>query len=147
MTFSERFLAGFALAATIARDPGAQQAQAGLAQVIAPQLTALPRELAALPKAERRARVRAWLGAPQPLPARTPPIDTRAPTPALRAYALLAHRQRTTTPPPDWLRNAPLPRAGYTPPPELLAQLAQITLRLQTRERDDQPAHALGAPR
>lgn len=61
MTLTERFLSGFALAATIAKDPGGADAQPGLSHDVREPMTAVARELLALSKADRRARVRAWL--------------------------------------------------------------------------------------
>jgi hypothetical protein len=121
MAFSERFLAGFALAATIAKDPGAQLAQQGLAAGIASALTKTARELAALDKAERRARIR-MLAEPE---AHALPTEPASP---LRAYALLARKRRAHEV-PRWLRDAPLPRPGYAAERALTALLARIAAR------------------
>jgi hypothetical protein len=115
MLISERFCAGFALAATVARDRAAEQARRGLSAAIAPPLLATVQALSELSKAERRARVRSWMEVPR---MRWP----SEPGTPLRAYALLAQGEPLQTL-PGWLRGAPLPRAGYKPPPELMALL------------------------
>jgi hypothetical protein len=135
MTFSESFLAGFALAATIAKDAGAEQARAGLCDASAATLTGAARKLRALSKAERRAQVSAWIRAQA---GQAPASATagshavvwpRVPAGPLRAYALLAQRMPASAA-PQWLHDIPLPRAGYTPPPQLVERLARC---LQTR--------------
>ena len=113
MLISERFCAGFALAATIAGDRGAELASAGLHPEIAAPLLDTVRALGALSRQERRDRVRAYL---QPRPLNLP----AEPTWPERAYVLLGLRARTR---PDWLLTGPLPRAGYQPPVDLLALL------------------------
>ena len=116
MQSSERFCAGFALAATIAGDRDAQLASPGLCADIAPPLLTTVRALSALSKKERRDRVRALL---QP---RRVVWPSEAPAPAmLRAYALLGRGEAQTA--PAWVREAPLPRPGFQPTPELLAAL------------------------
>lgn len=112
---SERFCAGFALAATVAGDRNAELASPGLHADIAQPLIDTVRALGALSKKERRDRVRAFLQ-PQPL---TWSAEPAAP---LRAYRLLAQGESAQTL-PSWVRTAPLPRPGYTPSPELLALL------------------------
>jgi hypothetical protein len=115
MLLSERFCAGFALAATIAGDRKAELASEGLCADIAPPLLATVQALSALSKKERRDRVRALL---QP---RRPhwPSEPAGP---LRAYGLITQGESTQTL-PGWVRSAPLPRPGYQTPPELLAAL------------------------
>lgn len=115
MQISERFCAGFALAATIAGDRAAELASPGLHAEIAPALLETVRALGALSKKDRRDRVRAYL---QPQPLSWP----ASPTFPERAYALLAQGEIAQTL-PGWVRTAPLPRAGYKPPPDLLALL------------------------
>jgi hypothetical protein len=120
--FSERCAAGFALAATIAKDPGGLLAERGIAALASPALTRLARELAEASKAERRARIRALTEPPAfALP--------QTPTAPARAYVALARQARLTAI-PDWLRKAPLPRAGYTPDVRLYALLQRIAVRL-----------------
>jgi hypothetical protein len=121
MSFSEGFLSGFALAATIAKDPAAEKARAGLAEDVAGAWTATARELAAQPKAERRARVRAFMQPLHPSPAAWPG-EGQAPARALSAL----WRMQPASTWPEWLRAAPLPRPGYTPEPLLLAVLQRI---------------------
>jgi hypothetical protein len=121
MSFSEGFLSGFALAATIAKDPAADKARAGLSANIADALTATARDIAALPKAERRARVRAFMQPLQANPAQWPG-EGQAP---MRALSALWRSQPASTW-PEWLRAAPLPRPGYTPDPRLLSGLQRI---------------------
>jgi hypothetical protein len=121
MSLSEGFLSGFALAATIAKDPAAEKARAGLAENVTDAWTATARELAAQPKAERRARVRAFMQPLQAEPAAWPG-EGRAP---VRALSALWRTQAANTW-PEWLRAAPLPRPGYTPPPLLTAVLQRI---------------------
>lgn len=115
MPISERFCAGFALAATIAGDRGAELASAGLHAELAPPLLDTVRALGALSKAERRDRVRAYL---QPRQLTWPKVATWPE----RAYVLLAQGANAQTR-PDWLRSAALPRPGYQPPADLLALL------------------------
>jgi len=123
MTLPPRFLSGFALAATIAKDPGAELARAGLCANIAEPLTATARELMSLSKAERRERVGEWT---RPAHADRCVWPREAAHP-LRAYALLAQRARGNRAAlPPWLSTAPLPRAGYTPQPQLVALLSRI---------------------
>jgi hypothetical protein len=123
MAFSERFLAGFALAATIAKDPGAQLAQQGLAAGVSSALTRTARELSALDKAERRARIRLLT-----VTEAEPPALPAEPASPLRAYALLARKHRGHEL-PRWLRDAPLPRPGYVADRALTALLARIAAR------------------
>lgn len=124
MSFSERFCSGFALAATIAGDPGGERARSGLQEAAREQVTRVARELLALSKVERRARVSAL--AQPPRPARSQgaawPREARAP---LRAYALLAQGEPTGSL-PAFLRSAPLPRPGFTPEPDLLQLLRRL---------------------
>jgi hypothetical protein len=129
MVYSERFLAGFTLAATVAKDRGAVLAREGLADAVADAMTATARELTELSKADRRARVRA-LAEP---PAHRLPRDAAS---CPRAYALLARKQRPVEV-PDWLRATPLPRPGFTPEPQLQALLARIAARLTAAEAQD----------
>jgi hypothetical protein len=115
MSTSERFCAGFALAATIAGDRGGELASTGLHAELAPPLLETVRALGALSKTERRDRVRAYL---QPKPLHWPP----APAWPERAYALLARGDGS----PSWVYEAPLPRPGYQPPADLLALLRRV---------------------
>ena len=124
MLISERFCAGFALAATIAGDRDAELASGGLCADIAPPLLTTVRALSALSKKERRDRVRALLQPQRPAwPSEPPPAHGQAHGHApLRAYALIAQGESPQTL-PGWVRAAPLPRPGYQPPAELLAVL------------------------
>jgi murein L,D-transpeptidase YcbB/YkuD len=121
MSFSEGFLSGFALAAMIAKDPAAEKARAGLHADVADAWTATARDLAALSKAERRGRVRAFMQPLQPEPAAWPD-EAQAP---MRALSTLWRTQPASTW-PEWLRAAPLPRPGYTPEARLVAVLQRI---------------------
>ena len=121
MSFSERFCSGFALAATIAGDPGAELARAGLCEESREPACKQARELLSLSKAERRARVSALL---QPQPAAWP-SEARPP---LRAYALLA-RSGPAANLPAFVHAAPLPRAGFSPEPGLLLLLRRIAFQ------------------
>jgi hypothetical protein len=94
--------AGFALAATIARDSGAKRAQIGLAPDVSDAWCGLARDLERLSKAERRERIRRLTLAPRPAA-----TATRA-----------ADGSRSL--------SAPAPRPGYSAPPLLLALLARI---------------------
>jgi hypothetical protein len=123
MAVSERFCAGFALAATVSGDRDAELAAGGLSADIAPPLLDTVRALSALSKKERRDRVRAVL-APEPL---AWPAQPAAP---LRAYMLLAQGASAQTL-PGWLHAAPLPRPGYTAPPELSSLLRRSVLNSQ----------------
>lgn len=126
MSFSEHLRSGFALAATIAKDSGADKARAGLAPSSLEELISMARELATLPKAQRRARVRALMS-PTTLPA--PTRAPRGPQPPLRALALLQHRVALSDDAQEQLRSAPLPRPGFTPDPRLLALLQRVAGR------------------
>jgi len=123
MVVSEALQAGFALAATIARDPGAKRAHIGIAPEASSAWCGLARDLERLSKAERRERIR------QLASARRARRDALAPAPAphaLRALALLGRRSvpRST--------ELTLPRAGFVPEPALLERLARLMPR--TRE-------------
>jgi hypothetical protein len=124
MSPSERVLAGFALAATIAKDPGARAARPGLADAVADTLTQTARDLSQLGKAERRARIRTLTEPTTHSALAKPELGHR------RALALLAHA-RAFTHMPDWLRELPLPRPGYAADPLLLSLLARIAARSQ----------------
>lgn len=117
MTITERFCAGFALAATIAADRDAELARSGLHSELARPLLETVHALAGLSRRERRERVRAYLR-PRPLPW---PAEPAAPG---RAYALIARGDSS----PDWVHQTPLPRPGYEPPADLIALLRR-TLR------------------
>jgi len=131
MSFSERFCSGFALAATIAGDPGGERARAGLHESVRESVTGVARELLTLSKAQRRARVSALAR-----PARSAwPSEARSP---LRAYALLARSEPPSTL-PAFVHAAPLPRAGFTPEPGLLRLLRRIAFQ-QTEPGDADPA-------
>lgn len=115
MLISERFCAGFALAATVAGDRTAELASRGLHPDIAPPLLDTVRALGALGKKERRDRVRSFL-APRPL------VWPAQPAAPLRAYMLLA-RGESAQPLPGWVLSAPLPRPGFSVSPELSSLL------------------------
>lgn len=99
MFVTEAQQAGFALAATIARDSGAKHAHIGLAPDVSDAWCGLARDLERLSKAERRERIRELAQLPRALAA--------APK----------------------LRNGQPPRPGYTPSPMLLAVLARTARR------------------
>jgi hypothetical protein len=120
MSFSEDVRSGFALAATIAKDAGADKARPGLAASSVDALTEMARELASLPKAERRARVRALM-APTTLPVSVLTSAAKNHLP-LRALALLQQ-------PLPAGQGEPLPRPGYTPDARLRALLQRIAAR------------------
>lgn len=103
MFVTEALQAGFALAATIARDSGAKRADVGLAPDVSDLWCRLARDLEALSKAERRQEVRRL--------ARAYP---------LRARPSCALPKRATRP-------------GYEPSPELLEVLAAFTNRTERR--------------
>jgi hypothetical protein len=128
MSFSEDLRSGFALAATIAKDAGAGKARPGLAASSVEALTAMACELASLPKAQRRARVRALMS-PSALPA--PALTSAARNlPPLRALALLSQRLPEGHEPTDEAAAQRfLPRPGYAPDPNLLAVLQRIAAR------------------
>lgn len=141
MSFSERFCSGFALAATIAGDPGAEQARTGLQESAREPVSRVARELLSLAKAERRARVSAL--ARPPRPARNAwPEQATAP---LRAYALIAQREPPGTL-PAFLRAAPLPRAGFIPEPGLLQLLKRLAFPESEAAAPQEPAAASSPP-
>lgn len=123
MTPPESLQVGFALAATVARDPGARRAEAGLAPGAREGLCALARDLEHLAKLARRDWVRRV--------AEARPIDfTQQGRRAPRALALLAGRgpgSRAGLGPV--LAGASLPRPGFVPEPGLLALLSRIARR------------------
>jgi hypothetical protein len=100
MFVTEALQAGFALAATIARDSGAKHAHIGLAPDVSDAWCGLARDLERLSKAERRERIRKLTQAPRPAAA-----PVRLP------------------------RDGQPPRPGYTPSPMLLALLARSARR------------------
>ena len=102
--------AGFALAATIARDPGAKLAHIGLSPDVRDAWCGLARDLERCSKAERRDRIRKLtrLRRPRVLPRGLSP----------RALELLCA--------PQALRGV---RPGYTPEPALIALLTRIAQR------------------
>lgn len=112
--FSESLQAGFALAATIARDRGAELARAGVAARTQP-LCALARELEQLSRAERRARIRELARTEGKLAARQ---GRRSP----RALALITSRAWTAAP-------SLSSRAGFVPDAALLQLLSRIARR------------------
>ena len=122
MSFGERFSSGFALAATIAGDPGAERACAGLHDSLREPATQVARELLTLSKAARRARV----GALARQERKAWPTEARSP---LRAYGLLARSEQASTL-PRFVHAAPLPRAGFTPEPGLVRLLRRIAFQL-----------------
>jgi len=137
MACSERFLAGFALAATVSRDRGAQHAREGLHGTVAEVWTRSARELADLPKQARRAAVSAWMQPEVCVWPATPPAP-------LLAWALIA--QRAQAPAPPWFqaeaRECSLPRAGYTPEPELVALLMRLVTRSERTRRTGMDTNA-----
>jgi hypothetical protein len=104
MFVTEALQAGFALAATIARDSGAKHAHIGLAPDVSDAWCGLARDLERLSKAERRERIRKLTQAP-------------------RLAAVPASSPRTGQP----------ARSGYTPSPMLLALLARSARRSGSR--------------
>jgi hypothetical protein len=121
MQVSETLQVGFALAATIARDPGAKQAYIGIAREVASAWCGLARDLERLSKAERRERIRQLARA-----ARDRNASAVGGPHALRVQALLGRRSvpRST--------ELTLPRPGFVPEPSLLARLARIAPRGET---------------
>ena len=101
MSVTEALQAGFALAATIARDSGAKHAHIGLAPDVSDAWCGLARDLERLSKAERRERIRKLTQAPRPAAASA--AGPRA--------------------------SLPTPRPGYTASPMLSALLARIARR------------------
>jgi hypothetical protein len=120
--------AGFALAATIARDSGAKLAHIGIASDVRDAWCGLARDLERCSKAERRDRIRKLTQSLRPrrrLPAGQSP----------RALALLraSHVPHVpTTPQECLLSGTPQVRAGYVPEPALLALLGRIAQRTGT---------------
>jgi hypothetical protein len=108
--FSEPVQAGFALAATIARDRGAELARPGVAAAALPGLCALARELEQLSRVERRERIRRLAPRALVLPL-LHDLHVRASLPRMAGGTL------------------PPPRAGYVPERALLVWLARIARR------------------
>lgn len=115
---------GFALAAAAHGDRGAALAEAGLAPAIAPQACALARQLSAAPRSARREFVQAALEGRAPL-VTAPPAGCSPRALALLARAVDRELGRR------WLAAAPLPRAGYTPDPGVLAVLHALAARAE----------------
>ena len=129
MNLPERMRAGFALAATIAGDPGAKRAGTGLSPALHAELAALAQQLAAMSKAERRAKVRDLAAmAPRSRIDGLVPAAHQAGRP-VRALALLAgfaEREDGAR----WLAaGSSLPRPGFAPEPSLLQRLRLLTSR------------------
>ena len=122
MLVSEALQAGFALAATIARDPGAKRAHIGIARDVEGAWCGLARDLERLSKAERRERIRQLARVHRGRRAAPPPTAPLSPA-ALRALALLGRRSlpRST--------ELTLPRPGFVPEPALLRRLARLVRR------------------
>jgi hypothetical protein len=118
MYVSEAQQAGFALAATIARDAGAKHAHIGIARDVSDAWCGLARDLERASKAERRERIRELTRAQKTRPATT--SENPSSNAARRALALLAGRT---------FGADTLPRPGFTPEPALLALLHRIAQR------------------
>lgn len=99
--------AGFALAATIARDSGAKHAHVGLAPDVSDAWCGLARDLERLSKAERRQRIRELVRLPR----------------------VAAAPLRGVVQPLRELREPARTRPGYAPSPVLLALLSRIEQR------------------
>lgn len=136
MGWSEEARQGFALAATVAGDPGAELAAQGLAPAVADDLCRLARELAGLSPEERRQRVRsiaARLGPRLPETVDLPP----------RALGLLAPDVDAETG-RRWMAEAPPPRPGYKPGPGLRTLIRLIAERSRDRRPDAGERHGGG---
>jgi hypothetical protein len=122
MFVTEALQAGFALAATIARDSGAKHAHIGLAPDVSDAWCGVARDLERASKAERRDRIRKLTLAARPalsLHANFSP----------RALALLGAGPGRTSADGSVPTRSISSRAGYRPPPTLLAVLARIASR------------------
>lgn len=109
---------GFALAATAHSDRGAAAALSGMSEATAAHAARLARELRGREPSERRAWLRDVL-APRPLPA-----GPHRGHPARALSLLAAHAEPSIG--RSWLESAPLPRAGFTPDPRLVALLRAL---------------------
>jgi hypothetical protein len=124
MSFSERTVQGFALAAAIADDRGAALAEPGIAPPAARALLTIPRRLASLSSAARRREIERITAALRPALPSHPCLPPRA-------LALIA----PLAPKPDgrrWLESAPPPRPDYRPEPglrEIVRRVAMGELR------------------
>ena len=120
MDWPKRAREGFALAATLAQDRGAERAMAGLSRQAVTSLGSLATKLSTSGRQERRQEVRALAMGHAP----TVPDDLEA---APRALALLAIGVA-----PElgrrWLTRAPAPRPGFRPQSGLTALLKRIAL-------------------
>ncbi len=121
MAWSEQARQGFALAATVADDPGGKNAAEGLVSSAAEDLCRVAVALARLEPDERRQRVKeiAALLTP-PLP-RAPDLPPRA----LRLLATEVDRETGRR----WIAAAPLPRPGFEPDPGIKALVRLIAAR------------------
>ena len=130
MSWPERSLQGFALAATVADDPEAALASPGLAPEIAGHVTKIARELALLDSGARRQRIR---GLVRML---SEPLDPASPlTPRARALLARAVPREVGR---SWLADAPAPRPGFQPEPALIALVRRIAARRAPRpDRSD----------
>jgi hypothetical protein len=121
MSWSEQARQGFALAATVADDPGAELAAEGLVISSADDLCRVARELSRLGPEERRQRVRSIAGLLNPcLPGTVELLP--------RALALLAAEVDAETG-RRWIRESPPPRPGYEPEPGLRALIRLVAER------------------
>jgi hypothetical protein len=117
MSVTAALQAGFALAATIARDSGAKRAQIGLAPDVSDAWCGLARDLERLSKAERRERIRTLTRrqqAPRPAATATSAAGNMPP----ESPSAFGSQSRNS--------GVPAPRPGYTAPPMLSALLARI---------------------
>lgn len=130
---SEALQAGFALAATIARDAGAKRAHIGIAASVADAWCGLARDLERASKAERRARIRELTRIRS-----TDGAGSGRPDLSPRALALLSGRHRAasgtraTFATRVALGPGTMPRAGFAADPELLDLLHRIARRAGT---------------
>jgi len=118
MSWSELTQQGFALAAIAADDPGAKLAKPGLSPSIAEEVTQVANDLAILDKRSRKRaveRISKLISPPLPSEIELHP----------RALSLLSpyvSRQVAQ----KWLAEAPLPRPGFHPEPDLRAVVRRI---------------------
>ena len=125
--WSERRREGFALAAAARGDRGATLGAAGLSTDITREATSVAARLAASEVAVRRSWVREVLERRAELGADEAPCPRPSRALSLIAPSVDVELGRR------WLRDAPLPRAGYVPEPRLLVLLRKLVVHTQRR--------------
>ena len=121
MSWSEQARQGFALAATVAGDPGGGAAAGGLVPSAAPDLCRVAAALSRLGPDERRLKIKQ-------MAARLTPLLPPAPDLPPRALALLAAEVDRETG-RRWIEASPPPRPGFEPDPGIRTLVRLVATR------------------